>query len=135
MTKSQLNLRTDSTVLEIFKDMADGRGISQTDLFSEMVNEHTQGHNLSFLQEKLNEAGVLIEQKNQIIKELEKKIGKPLPEYRKVTFRVTTSQFKNLTSLAHSLQLPKCDLMSEYFLKNSSLHVLENNSSIQIKHV
>lgn len=121
MPKSQLNMRTDSMVLEVFKTTAESRGISQTDLFAEMVNDQKQGKTVAFLEEKLKEFGVQLESKNEYITRLEKQIGKPIQKYRRSTFKLTDDQFNYITNLAHELKIPKGDLMMVHFLKEKSI--------------
>lgn len=121
MGKGQLNMRTDSMLLEVFKSMADSRGITQAQLFEQMVNDSSQGKTVEMLSQRLEEMTLTVQEKDSIIAQIEKKYNiKKLP-FRKVTFKVTEEQFNNLNKLAHALQLPKCDLMTEHFLKPGSL--------------
>ncbi len=117
MGKDQLNMRTDSTVLEIFKGMAEGRSISQSQLFKEMVEDKSQGKTLDFLKHRLEEDGTVIDEKDRIIQRLEKTVGKPIPKLRKVTFKVTDEQFEQLTLLAHELKINKGELMMRHFMR------------------
>jgi len=113
-------MRADSMVVDVFKSTAESRGISQVELFEEMVNDKKQGKTVAFLQEKLKESGIELEKKDDYIDRLEKKIGKPLPKYRKVTFKVTNEQFEIISDLAYQLKIPKNKLMMVHFLKSKS---------------
>ena len=133
---SQLNMRVDSVASEIFKDMADGRGISQKELFTEMVNDKKQGKSVAFLEKIKEELNIELEEKNntiknqeEIIRTLQNKNQINPEDLVSITFKVSRQLRKELTQKAISLDTPRYDLLSVLLSSNkidSYIPELEN---------
>jgi len=125
-------MRTNSDTLEIFKSIAESRGLSQVEYFEKMIRDSSQGKTVEILSKRLEEMNLKLNEKNSIIEQLEKKHGIKIKGVvtRKVTFIVTQEQFNQITSMAHKLEIPKNQLMSKFFLSKSKNHtpILENKN-------
>ncbi len=130
MAKTQLNMRADSMVLDVFKSQAESRGLTQVEYFEKMINDSSHGKTIEILSKRLDEMNLKVEEKELIIESLERKYGVKIKNVtRKVTFIVSEEHFKKITALSHKLQIPKNQLMTQFFLINSYNHtplILQN---------
>lgn len=111
-------MRIDGDKLDIFKSMAEQRGITQIEFLEAMIRDQHEGKTVELLMAQLQSAKEEIEEKNSIIIQVEKKYGKHVAiNMRRVTFAVTYAQFQYIDDMAHKLKIPKKYLMRDYLLE------------------
>jgi len=137
---AQLNMRVDSVASEIFKDMADGRGISQKDLFAEMVSDKKQGKSVAFLEKIKEELNIKLEEKNNTIKNQEEIIRTLQNKHQinpkdlvSITFKVSRQLRKELTQKATSLDTPRYNLLSVLLSNGKTKSIIPELEDIEPK--
>lgn len=141
MSSEQLNMRTDSVVLEIFKDTAKARGISQKDLFTELVNDHKQGKSVPLLEavkkeleKQVEEKNIIIDKQAETIRNLQNRSNISPEDLVTISFKVPREYAKKLSSKAITLDIPRNKLLTilipnEEVLDHPALPQLENIES------
>jgi len=119
MPKEQLNMRVDNNALVLFKSLIGKRGKNQAEVFDNIVTDASQGKSVEIISAQLQESQNNLELKEKELDELRKKSGIEKKEYERIYFKVTPEQKQNLTSMAHKLEIPRTELMIEFFLKQN----------------
>ena len=111
-------MRIDKEQLDIFKSMAEKKGLSQIKFLEAMIRDQYEGKTIAMLMVQLENMKIELEEKSLAIIKVEKKYGKPVKiELRRVTFAVTTKQFTYIDNMAHKLKIPKKYLMRDFLLE------------------
>jgi len=121
MVRESLGLKPDSKIVELFKGLVGKKGQSQNEVFENIVNDAVQGKSTEIVSAQLQESQNQLQQKEKELDELRKKTGIEKQEYERIYLKVTPEQKIQLTSIAHKLEIPRCDLMTKFFLKQKDL--------------